>query len=105
MVGSMPTYSTRIRAWPSPNSGTGASAGSKQDSVTIPTARLARTICLFVRGATARTIAGRPSLTPVLPLDVADLTPAWFAEILERDVESVDLLDHHSGTTGRAHVA
>jgi hypothetical protein len=44
---------------------------------------------------------------PVLPipLDVADLTAEWFSEILGRDVENVDLLDHHSGTTGRAHVA
>jgi hypothetical protein len=41
----------------------------------------------------------------VLPLDVADLTPAWFAEVLGRDVTDVDVLDHHSGTTGRAHVA
>jgi hypothetical protein len=38
-------------------------------------------------------------------LDVADLTAEWFTEILGRDVETVDLLDHHSGTTGRAHVA
>src|SRR3954469_19731360 len=109
----MPRYSTCISAWPSPSSGTGTSAGSKHDSVTMPTGRLARTICLFVRGATARTIAARPSLTPVppvpiplpIPLDVADLTAEWFTEILGRDVETVDLLDHHSGTTGRAHVA
>ena len=41
----------------------------------------------------------------MLPLDVADLTAEWFTEILGRDVDTVDLLDHHSGTTGRAHVA
>jgi hypothetical protein len=41
----------------------------------------------------------------VLPLDVADLTAKWFSEILERAVDEVDVLDHHSGTTGRAHVA
>ena len=41
----------------------------------------------------------------MLPLDVADLTPEWFSKILGRDVDGVDLLDRHSGTTGRAHVA
>jgi aminoglycoside phosphotransferase (APT) family kinase protein len=41
----------------------------------------------------------------VLPVDVADLTPAWFSEALGRDVSEVDVLDRHSGTTGRAHVA
>jgi len=41
----------------------------------------------------------------VLPLDVEDLTAAWFAEALGRDVTGATLLDRSSGTTGRAHVA
>jgi Phosphotransferase enzyme family len=45
------------------------------------------------------------SLTPVLPLDVADLTADWFSTALDRDVTSVEVLDRSSGTTGRAHVA
>jgi hypothetical protein len=38
----------------------------------------------------------------MLPLDVADCTPAFFADAFERDVESAELLDRSSGTTGRA---
>jgi aminoglycoside phosphotransferase (APT) family kinase protein len=41
----------------------------------------------------------------VLPLDVSDLTAAWFADAFECDVDHAELLDQHSGTTGRAHVA
>jgi hypothetical protein len=41
----------------------------------------------------------------VLPLEVADLTAPWLSEALGADVDSVEVLDHHSGTTGRAHVA
>ena len=41
----------------------------------------------------------------MLPLDVEDLTAAWFAEALGRDVTGATLLDRSSGTTGRAHVA
>jgi len=41
----------------------------------------------------------------VLPLDVADLTPEWFGDVLERDITGVELLDRSSGTTGRAQVA
>jgi len=40
----------------------------------------------------------------VLPLDVTDLTPAWFSSILGLDVEGVQILDQSSGTTGRARV-
>jgi hypothetical protein len=38
----------------------------------------------------------------VLPLDVDDLTPGFFSYAFERDVESAELVDRHSGTTGRA---
>jgi hypothetical protein len=54
---------------------------------------------------TAQKLPGARSLTPVLPLDVADLTPEWFSDILERDVTTAALVDQSSGTTGRALVA
>jgi hypothetical protein len=41
----------------------------------------------------------------VLPVDVADLTPAFFSQALGRDVAAAELLDRSSGTTGRARVA
>ena len=41
----------------------------------------------------------------MLPLDVDDLTAPWFSEVLGQEVVSADVLDRHSGTTGRAHVA
>ncbi len=41
----------------------------------------------------------------MLPLDVADCTPAFFTDAFERDVESAELLDRSSGTTGRARFA
>ena len=83
---------------------------SKHDSVTIPTGRFASTTCRFVNrfardSGTAQKVAGARSLTPVLPLDVADLTAEWFGAVLERDVTGMELLDLSSGTTGRAHVA
>ena len=40
----------------------------------------------------------------MIPARVEDLTPEWFSEILDRPVRSVDILDAHSGTTGRARV-
>jgi thiamine kinase-like enzyme len=40
-----------------------------------------------------------------LPLEVDDLTPAWMSEALEEDVERVEILDRHSGTTGRVRLA
>jgi aminoglycoside phosphotransferase (APT) family kinase protein len=42
---------------------------------------------------------------PGLPLDVEALTAEWFAWALDSDVTAVELLDQHSGTTGRARVA
>lgn len=38
------------------------------------------------------------------PADPADLTAAWFSEVFGLPVTAVDLLDAHSGTTGRARV-
>ncbi len=38
----------------------------------------------------------------MLPLDVEDLTPPFFSGALQVEVERAELLDHHSGTTGRA---
>jgi hypothetical protein len=71
--------------------------------VTIPTGRFASTTCRFVR--TAQKLVVARNLTPVLPLDVADLTAAWFSTALERNVDRAEVLDRSSGTTGRAHVA
>lgn len=39
-----------------------------------------------------------------IPSSVDDLTPAWFTEIMGEPVKSVEVLDAHSGTTGRARV-
>src|SRR6478736_559262 len=39
-----------------------------------------------------------------IPAGVEDLTAAWFSEILDSPVGSVEILDAHSGTTGRARV-
>ena len=39
-----------------------------------------------------------------IPVDVDELTPAWFSEVLGADVRSVEIVDQHSGTTGRAKV-
>jgi aminoglycoside/choline kinase family phosphotransferase len=39
-----------------------------------------------------------------IPARVEDLTPGWFSEILGSPVRSVEILDAHSGTTGRARV-
>ncbi len=41
----------------------------------------------------------------MLPLDVDDLTPAWFTTALGRDVRHAEVLDRSSGTTGRARIA
>jgi hypothetical protein len=40
-----------------------------------------------------------------LPLDVDDLTADWFSDALGASVRAVTVLDRHSGTTGRVHVA
>ena len=39
---------------------------------------------------------------PAIPLEVADATPEWLSEALGRPVVDVEVLDAHSGTTGRA---
>lgn len=39
-----------------------------------------------------------------IPADVGDLTPAWFSAALGESVHAVEVLDAHSGTTGRARV-
>ena len=39
-----------------------------------------------------------------IPSTVEDLTPAWFSQVLDVPVSAVDVLDAHSGTTGRARV-
>jgi hypothetical protein len=36
-----------------------------------------------------------------IPVEVDDLTPEWFSEVLQRDITRVDVVDRHSGTTGR----
>jgi Phosphotransferase enzyme family len=40
-----------------------------------------------------------------IPTEIEDLTPAWFSEVLGRDVIEARLVDRSSGTTGRARVA
>lgn len=37
-----------------------------------------------------------------IPATVDDLTPAWFSDVLASTVDTVEVLDAHSGTTGRA---
>ena len=40
-----------------------------------------------------------------VPLEVDELTAEWFSAAFGRDVERVEVLDRHSGTTGRARLA
>jgi hypothetical protein len=42
----------------------------------------------------------KPALA--IPVDVDDVTPEWLSEVLGLDVVATDVLDRHSGTTGRA---
>ncbi|HEX4493933.1 MAG TPA: phosphotransferase [Acidimicrobiia bacterium] len=42
---------------------------------------------------------------PAIPVDVADVTPEWISAVTQFDVVAVDVLDAHSGTTGRARLA
>jgi hypothetical protein len=42
---------------------------------------------------------------PAIPVDVADVTPEWISAVTELDVVAVEVLDAHSGTTGRARLA
>jgi hypothetical protein len=37
-----------------------------------------------------------------IPAQVSELTAAWFSQALDRDVSAVEVIDAHSGTTGRA---
>lgn len=39
-----------------------------------------------------------------IPVDIDDLSPAWFTEALDADVTGAEVVDAHSGTTGRARV-
>jgi hypothetical protein len=39
-----------------------------------------------------------------IPVDVDDITPVWLSAALEVDVDKVEVLDRHSGTTGRARI-
>ena len=39
-----------------------------------------------------------------IPTQVDELTPKWFSEILDAEISAVEVLDSHTGTTGRAHV-
>jgi len=41
----------------------------------------------------------------VIPVEVDDITPEWLSGALGRSVRGVDVLEQHSGTTGRARVA
>lgn len=40
-----------------------------------------------------------------IPVEVTELTPEWFGAVLPWSVRGVEVLDAHSGTTGRARVA
>src|SRR5579864_4929312 len=100
----MPRWRTSSSASPSPRSGTSRSTVSKHDSVTIPVGRPASTICRLARLVlTGSTLVAR-NLSRVLPLDVEELTPAFFSAALQLEIERAELLDQHSGTTGRARV-
>lgn len=39
-----------------------------------------------------------------IPVEVTELTPGWLAAVLGAPVQAVDVLDAHSGTTGRARI-
>lgn len=41
----------------------------------------------------------------MIPLEVSELTPEWLSDAMDADVDTVTVLDSHSGTTGRAHLA
>lgn len=44
-------------------------------------------------------------MATALPVEVSELTPEWLSEAMDADVTTVTVLDRHSGTTGRAHLA
>jgi hypothetical protein len=39
-----------------------------------------------------------------IPVEVAEITPAWLSDVLDTEVSAVEVLDAHSGTTGRARI-
>lgn len=39
-----------------------------------------------------------------IPTSVSDITAAWLSEALDADIDGVEVLDAHSGTTGRAKI-
>jgi hypothetical protein len=39
-----------------------------------------------------------------IPATVEEVTPAWLGEVLDADVAAVEVVDAHSGTTGRAKI-
>ncbi|HTK17762.1 MAG TPA: phosphotransferase [Acidimicrobiia bacterium] len=41
----------------------------------------------------------------MIPVEVDELTPEWLSYAMDAEVTSVTVLDRHSGTTGRAHLA
>lgn len=45
-----------------------------------------------------------PTARPI-PTEVAELTPEWLGSVLGNTVDAVQVLDSHSGTTGRARLA
>ncbi len=47
----------------------------------------------------------RASGDRVIPVAVDDVTPEWLSQVLGLDVVATDVLDQHSGTTGRARLA
>lgn len=44
-------------------------------------------------------------MSPFIPSAVDQLTPQWFGQVLRAPVAAVEVLDAHTGTTGRARVA
>src|SRR4029079_10198835 len=49
--------------------------------------------------------ASPPRAEKTIPLEVDELTPEWLSDAMDAEVTSVTVLDRHSGTTGRAHLA
>jgi aminoglycoside phosphotransferase (APT) family kinase protein len=45
-----------------------------------------------------------PGETLPIPAQVTELTAEWFSKVLQTDVDAVDVVEAHSGTTGRARV-
>ncbi|MGH3371310.1 MAG: hypothetical protein ACRDPR_15070 [Nocardioidaceae bacterium] len=39
-----------------------------------------------------------------IPASVAEVNPAWLGEALGAEIAAVDVVDAHSGTTGRAKI-